>query len=140
MDAKGGRDDGAERLRPRAAGERTAGPRPRGGVASRPRRVGDAPRVAPRPPRRRAGRARPAPPRRARATAGDAVIRRARESDNLQIAAIWNREAIGTAATTDTEPRSPKAQRAWLAAHMGEYPPSSPSTATRSSPSALSRP
>src|SRR5881628_538027 len=122
MDAKGGRDDGAERLRTRAAGERTAGPRPRGGVASRPRRVGDAPRVAPRPPRRRAGRARPAPPRRARATAGDAVIRRARESDNLQIAAIWNREAIGTAATTDTEPRSPKAQRAWLAAHMGEYP------------------
>src|SRR5213594_1489093 len=122
MDAKGGRDDGAERLRPRAAGERTAGLRPRGGVASRPRRGGDAPRVAPRPPRRRAGRARPAPPRRARATAGDAVIRRARESDNLQIAAIWNREAIGTAATTDTEPRSPKAQRAWLAAHMGEYP------------------
>src|SRR6266704_2068441 len=112
MDAKGGRDDGDERLRPRAAGERTAGPRRE--VASRPRRVGDAPRVAPRPPRRRAGRARPAPPRRARATAGDAVIRRARESDNLQIAAIWNREAIGTAATTDTEPRSPKAQRAWL--------------------------
>ena len=50
------------------------------------------------------------------------MIRRARESENLQIAAIWNREAIGTAATTDTEPRSPKAQRAWLAAHMGEYP------------------
>src|SRR2546430_3203175 len=109
MDAKGGRDDGDERLRPRAAGERTAGPRPRGGVASRPRRVGDTPRVAPRPPRRRAGRARPAPPRRARATAGDAVIRRARESANLQIAGIWNHQALATAATPHTRPRSPYA-------------------------------
>src|SRR2546428_1984926 len=122
MDAKGGRDDGAERLRPRAAGERTAGPRPRGGVASRPRRVGDAPRVAPRPPRRRAGRARPAPPRRARATAGDAGIRGAREAGNPQTAAIWKCEAVGTAAPPDPEPRSPKAQPAWLAAHMGEDP------------------
>ena len=50
------------------------------------------------------------------------MIRRARASDNLQIAAIWNLEAIGTAATTDTEPRSPTAQRAWLAAHTRDYP------------------
>jgi phosphinothricin acetyltransferase len=50
------------------------------------------------------------------------VIRAAREADNAQIASIWNLEAIGTAATTDTEPRSPDAQRAWLAAHTADYP------------------
>jgi L-amino acid N-acyltransferase YncA len=50
------------------------------------------------------------------------VIRAARDADNAQIAAIWNLEAIGTAATTDTEPRSPDAQRAWLAAHTAAYP------------------
>src|SRR3989441_12314588 len=111
MDAKGGRDDGDERLRPRAAGERTAGPRPRGRVASRPRRVGDAPRVAPRPPRRRAGRARPAPPRRARATAGDAVIPRARASDNPPSTPTRKPEAIGTPAPTDPQPPTPHAPR-----------------------------
>src|SRR3989442_7504891 len=101
MDAKGGRDDGAERLRPRAAGERTAGPRPRGRVASRPRRVGDAPRVARRPPRRRAGRARPAPPRRARATAGDAVIPPGFEADQLPIAILSNVSAIWPTCNSD---------------------------------------
>jgi len=50
------------------------------------------------------------------------VIRPAHEADNAQIAAIWNLEAVGTTATTDTEPRSADAQRAWLAAHDGAYP------------------
>ena len=50
------------------------------------------------------------------------VIRLARPDDNAQIAAIWNREVVGTIATTDTEPRSPAAQAAWLAAHSEEYP------------------
>lgn len=50
------------------------------------------------------------------------MIRLAREVDNAQIAAIWNLEAIGTVATTDTEPRTPAAQAAWLAAHTEDYP------------------
>jgi phosphinothricin acetyltransferase len=50
------------------------------------------------------------------------VIRPAGEADNAQIAAIWNLEAIGTTATTDTEPRSVQTQQAWLAAHSAEYP------------------
>ena len=50
------------------------------------------------------------------------MIRVAHEADNAQIASIWNLEAIGTAATTDTEPRSADAQRAWLAAHTAAYP------------------
>jgi L-amino acid N-acyltransferase YncA len=50
------------------------------------------------------------------------VIRVAHEADNPHIAAIWNLEAIGTAATTETEPRSADAQRAWLAAHGDAYP------------------
>ena len=50
------------------------------------------------------------------------MIRPAREADNAQIAAIWNLEAIGTAATTDTEPRSADAQRGWLAVHTDDYP------------------
>src|SRR5204862_212079 len=41
---------------------------------------------------------------------------------NAQIAVIWNLEAIGTAATTDTKPRSADEQRAWLAAHTDDYP------------------
>lgn len=49
-------------------------------------------------------------------------IRLARTADNGQIAAIWNREALATAATTDTEPRTPRAQRAWLRAHGAAYP------------------
>jgi len=50
------------------------------------------------------------------------VIRPAQAADNEQIAAIWNLEAIGTTATTDTEPRTPAAQAAWLAAHTPDYP------------------
>jgi L-amino acid N-acyltransferase len=50
------------------------------------------------------------------------VIRLACEADNAQIAAIWNLEAIGTTATTDTEPRDAGAQQAWLAAHTAAYP------------------
>ena len=50
------------------------------------------------------------------------MIRAAREADNPQIAAIWNLEAIGTTATTDTEPRSAQAQQAWLAVHGDAYP------------------
>jgi phosphinothricin acetyltransferase len=50
------------------------------------------------------------------------VIRPARPADNPQIAAIWNPEAVGTAATTDNAPRDAKAQRAWLAAHTAAYP------------------
>jgi phosphinothricin acetyltransferase len=50
------------------------------------------------------------------------LVRLARAADNAQIAAIWNREALATAATTDTEPRTPRAQRAWLRAHDAVYP------------------
>ena len=50
------------------------------------------------------------------------MIRSARDADGAQIAAIWNLEAIATTATTDTEPRDPEAQRAWLAAHSDAYP------------------
>jgi phosphinothricin acetyltransferase len=50
------------------------------------------------------------------------VIRPATSRDNAAIAAIWNREALETAATTDTEPRSAEAQAAWLAAHGPLYP------------------
>lgn len=50
------------------------------------------------------------------------LVRVARAADNRQMAAIWNREALATAATTDTEPRAPEAQRAWLRAHDAEYP------------------
>jgi phosphinothricin acetyltransferase len=54
--------------------------------------------------------------------AAAAVVRRARDADSAAIAAIWNREVQQTAATTDTEPRSLAAQRAWLAARGGTYP------------------
>ena len=50
------------------------------------------------------------------------MIRLAGEADNAQIAAIWNLEAIGTTATTDTEPRDARAQAAWLGAHNAAYP------------------
>ena len=50
------------------------------------------------------------------------MIRPAAPSDSAAIAAIWNREVLETAATTDTEPRSLEAQRAWLAAHGPAYP------------------
>lgn len=50
------------------------------------------------------------------------MIRPAALSDSEAIAAIWNREVLETAATTDTEPRSVEAQRAWLAAHGPAHP------------------
>ena len=50
------------------------------------------------------------------------LVRVACAADNRQIAAIWNHEALATAATTDTEPRTAHAQRAWLRAHDEEYP------------------
>ncbi len=50
------------------------------------------------------------------------VIRPATPADNAAIAAIWNREVLQTAATSDTEPRGPAAQRAWLAAHGPRHP------------------
>jgi phosphinothricin acetyltransferase len=50
------------------------------------------------------------------------VIRPAALSDSEAIAAIWNREVLQTAATTDTEPRTVEAQRAWLAAHGSGHP------------------
>ena len=51
-----------------------------------------------------------------------AVLRPARPRDNAQIAAIWNHEALATAATTETEPRTPAAQRAWLARRTADHP------------------
>jgi phosphinothricin acetyltransferase len=50
------------------------------------------------------------------------VLRRARPADNPRIAAIWNYEVTCTTATTETEPRSPTAQRRWLAAHDDAHP------------------
>ena len=50
------------------------------------------------------------------------MIRPATPGDNAAIAAIWNREVLETAATTDTEPRSAEAQATWLAAHGPVYP------------------
>ena len=50
------------------------------------------------------------------------MIRPATPGDSEAIAAIWNREVLQTAATTDTEPRSVEAQRAWLVAHGPAYP------------------
>jgi L-amino acid N-acyltransferase len=50
------------------------------------------------------------------------VLRHARPADNAQIAAIWNAEARATVATTETEPRSPAAQRAWFARRGRRYP------------------
>lgn len=53
---------------------------------------------------------------------GAMVIRPATAADNPAIAAIWNREVLQTMATSDTEPRDPDAQRAWLAAHGPRHP------------------
>ena len=50
------------------------------------------------------------------------MIRLARADDNTAIAAIWNLEAVGTIATTDTEARTPDGQAAWLAAHTEDHP------------------
>src|SRR5262245_47240941 len=51
-----------------------------------------------------------------------AVIRAAAPRNTAAIAAIWNRAVLETTATSDTEPRSPAAQRAWLARHTEDYP------------------
>ena len=63
-------------------------------------------------------------PTRSRRTADEVAVcvRTARAADNAQIAAIWNHEVMATAATTDTEPRTARVQRAWLRAHGVEYP------------------
>jgi phosphinothricin acetyltransferase len=60
----------------------------------------------------------------ARAPAASPVltIRRATAEDNAEIAAIWNHEAEGTAATTETQPRTAAAQSAWLARHGENHP------------------
>ncbi len=50
------------------------------------------------------------------------MIRPAHDTDAAAIAAIWNVEALGTLATTETEPRDLDAQRAWLAVHGDSYP------------------
>jgi L-amino acid N-acyltransferase YncA len=50
------------------------------------------------------------------------MVRAAVLADNAAIAAIWNHEVLHTPATTDTEPRSLAAQRAWLAAHGPRHP------------------
>ena len=50
------------------------------------------------------------------------MIRLACPDDNAGIAAIWNLEAIGTIATTETAARTPDEQAAWLAAHTDDYP------------------
>jgi L-amino acid N-acyltransferase YncA len=50
------------------------------------------------------------------------AIRPAVLADAEAIAAIWNREVLQTAATTDTEPRTPEAQRGWLAGHGPRHP------------------
>jgi phosphinothricin acetyltransferase len=50
------------------------------------------------------------------------VICRADEAHDVQIAEIWNVEALGTIATTDTEPRDAATQRAWRLAHSDDYP------------------
>jgi phosphinothricin acetyltransferase len=50
------------------------------------------------------------------------VIRPAGTADAPDIAAIWNHEVLHTLATTDSEPRTPAAQRAWQAAHGPRHP------------------
>ena len=47
-------------------------------------------------------------------------VRSALAADGDQIAAIWNHEVLWTDATTDTEPRDGRAQRAWLERHRGD--------------------
>src|SRR5262245_63840303 len=54
--------------------------------------------------------------------AGRVAIRNAREADLPEIAAIWEHEVLGSDATIDTEPRTPAAQREWLARHPECYP------------------
>jgi phosphinothricin acetyltransferase len=53
---------------------------------------------------------------------GAVVLRRAHAGDNAQIAAIWNDAVACTSLTTDTEPRTRRAQRAWLGRHDDAHP------------------
>ena len=50
------------------------------------------------------------------------LVRPAVAADAARIAAIWNHEIRETLATTDTEPRTVAAQRAWIARHSPAYP------------------
>ena len=50
------------------------------------------------------------------------ALRRAHAGDNTQIAGIWNDAVAGPSFTTDTEPRTPEGQRAWLARHDDDHP------------------
>ncbi len=49
-------------------------------------------------------------------------VRLAQPDDAEAIRAIYNREVTGSTVTFDLVPRSPDAQRAWLAAHAGVHP------------------
>jgi L-amino acid N-acyltransferase len=53
---------------------------------------------------------------------GTVTLRRAQPGDNAQIAAIWNEAVASPSFTTDTEPRTPEGQRAWLARHGDDHP------------------
>lgn len=50
------------------------------------------------------------------------TVRRAGSGDAAQIAAIWNDAVASPSMTTDTEPRTPAAQRQWLARHGDDHP------------------
>jgi L-amino acid N-acyltransferase len=50
------------------------------------------------------------------------TVRRARPEDDRRIAAIWNAAIASPNFTTDTEPRTPARQRAWLAQHGDDHP------------------
>src|SRR3954469_17203614 len=114
---------GRQLLRARDAGGRAAHRSPARGAPGRPRRAGArAASPAARPPRRGAHHARRVASSRRRPRAPALVIRPATPCDNAAIAAIWNREVLETAATTDTEPRGAEAQQAWLAADGPAHP------------------
>lgn len=53
---------------------------------------------------------------------GTVMLRPAHAGDNAQIAAIWNDAVAGPSFTTDTEPRTADAQRAWLVRHDDDHP------------------
>jgi len=50
------------------------------------------------------------------------AVRLAEPADAEAIRAIYNREVTGSTVTFDLVPRTPEAQRAWLAAHAGAHP------------------
>jgi phosphinothricin acetyltransferase len=50
------------------------------------------------------------------------TLRRARATDAAQIAAIWSDAVAAPDLITDTEPRTPEAQGAWLARHGDDHP------------------